>query len=52
MSERCCHEECWPETRTDPACGRCLLDREEYYSECEGCTERYGRDDYDEELRI
>lgn len=45
MSDYCCHEDFWPETRTDPACGECRLGREEYEDECEGCPIRHGADE-------
>ena len=47
MSNRCCHETYYPATRQDPACGECRLERDEYEDGCEGCDEKFGRDDYD-----
>jgi len=41
MSDRCCHEDYYPATRTDPECGECKLERPEY-PECDDCPEQYG----------
>ena len=40
MNGRCCHEDYWPQTRTDPGYGECGLERAEYENDCEGCPER------------
>ena len=49
MSEFCRHEDCWSETHTDPACGQCGLERDEYPNDCDSCPERYGRRDAEDD---